>query len=59
MTAARQMMAEQRSLVLVVARSNVLRVFAITGLSNCFSIVPTRTEAMVSLSSRQVPTKVA
>jgi anti-sigma B factor antagonist len=59
MAAAGQMMAEQRSFVLVVARSHVLRVFAITGLLTFFSIVPTRTEAMVRLSSKQGSRKVA
>jgi anti-sigma B factor antagonist len=59
MAAAGQMMAEQRSLVLVVARSQVLRVFAITGLLTFFSIVPTRSEAMARLSSRQVSRQVA
>jgi anti-sigma B factor antagonist len=54
MAAAGQMMAEQRSLVLVVARSHVLRVFAITGLLAFFSIVPSRTEAMVRLATSKV-----
>ncbi len=46
MAAAGRMMAERRSLVLVVARSHVLSVFAITGLETFFSIVPTRAQAM-------------
>ena len=44
--AADRMMAERRALVLVVTGSEVLRVFAITGLLAFFSIATTRTEAM-------------
>ena len=46
MAAADRMMAERRALVLVVSGSEVLRVFAITGLLAFFSIATTRTEAM-------------
>lgn len=59
MAAAGRMMTEQRSLVLVVARSQVLRVFAITGLLSFFSIAATRAEAMTRVSSARVPRKVA
>ena len=59
MAAAGRMMTEQRSLVLVVARSQVLRVFAITGLLSFFSIAATRAEAMTRVSTARVSRKVA
>jgi anti-sigma B factor antagonist len=45
-----RMVAEHRSLVLVVTRKHVLRVFAITGLLGFFSIAATRSEAMTRVS---------
>ncbi len=59
MAAAGRMMTEQRSLVLVVKRSHVLRVFAITGLVGFFSITATRSEAMTRVSSGRLRRKVA
>ena len=59
MAAAGRMMTEQRSLALVVARSGVLRVFAITGLVGFFSITATRMEAMARASSGRPSRKVA
>ena len=59
MAAAGRMMTEQRSLVLVVARMHVLRVFAVTGLVGFFSLTATRTEAMTRLSSSRISRKVA
>ena len=57
--AAGRMMAEHRSLVLVVTRRHVLRVFAITGLSGFFQITATRSEAMTSVSTGWARRKVA
>ena len=44
---------ERRSLVLVIKRRHVLRVFAITGLRSAFSIVSTRAEALASVAAGQ------
>jgi hypothetical protein len=59
MAAAGRMIEERRSLVLVVSRSHVLRVFAIVGMQTLFSIVPTRTEAMAKVPSSHERSKVA
>jgi len=59
MAAAGRMIEEQRSLVLVMSRNPVLRVFAVTGLLDFFSIVPTRAEAMARLSFSRDSSKVA
>lgn len=59
MAAASRMMTEQRSLVLVVARTHVLRVFALAGLVGFFSVTATRAEAMTRVSSGRVSRKVA
>jgi anti-sigma B factor antagonist len=59
MAAAGRMMTERRALVLVVTRRHVLRVLAITGLRDVFSIVPTRAEAMTRVSSRLAAGKAA
>lgn len=56
--AAGRMTSERRELVLVVTRSHVLRVLATTGLRDFFPIVPTRTEAMMRVSSGWGPGKV-
>jgi anti-sigma B factor antagonist len=54
-----RMMAEHRSLVLVVTRTHVLRVLAITGLGGFFPIATTRTEAMARVSPAWVGRMVA
>jgi anti-sigma B factor antagonist len=54
-----RMMAEHRSLVLVVTRTHVLRVLAITGLGGFFPIATTRTEAMTRVSPSWVRRMVA
>ncbi len=59
MAAAGRMMAEQRSLVLVVTRRHVLRVLTITGLGGFFPIASTRTEAMTKLTPGWVRKMVA
>jgi len=59
MAAAGRMMDEQRSLVLVVTRTHVLRVLAITGLGGFFPIAATRTEAMTRVSPAWVRRMVA
>lgn len=59
MAAGGRMMTERRSLVLVVTRTHVLRVFGITGLLSFFSIAATRAEAMTRVSSGRVSRKVA
>lgn len=59
MAAAGRMMIERRALVLVVTRGHVLRVLAITGVRDLFSIVPTRAEAMTRISSGWASRKVA
>ncbi len=59
MAAASRMMTERRSLVLVVARMHVLRVFAIAGLVGFFSVTATRGEAMTRVSSGQASRRVA
>ncbi len=59
MAAAGRMMAERRSLVLVVTRTHVLRVLAITGLRGFFPIAATRTEAMTRVSPGWVRRMVA
>ena len=51
MAATSRMVTEQRSLVMVVARTHVLRVFAITGVVGFFSVAATRAEAMTRVSS--------
>lgn len=58
MAAAGRMMTEQRSLVLVVGQSHVLRQFAITGMLSFFSIAATRGEAMTKVSAARVPRSV-
>jgi anti-sigma B factor antagonist len=59
MAAASRMMTERRSLVLVVSRTHVLRVFEITGLLSFFSIAATRVAAMTRVSSARISRKVA
>lgn len=59
MATAGRMMAEHRSLVLVVTHKHVLRVFEITGLFGLFSITASRTEAMKRVSSGWARRKVA
>jgi len=59
MAAASRMMTEQRSLVMVVARTHVLRVFAITGLDGFFSVTATRAEALTRVSSGRLSRMVA
>jgi anti-sigma B factor antagonist len=54
-----RMMAEHRSLVLVVTRTHVLRVLAITGLGGFFPIATTRAEAMTTVSPAWVRRMVA
>lgn len=49
--AAGRLMTERRSLVVVVSREHVLRVFEITALLSFFSIAGTRDEAMARLLS--------
>jgi anti-sigma B factor antagonist len=59
MAAAAHMVAERRSLILVVTRGHVRRVFGAVGLLDFFSIVPTRSEAMARVSMGQYSRKVA
>ena len=59
MAAASRMVTEQRSLVMVVTRTHVLRVFAVTGVDGFFSVAATRAEAMTRVSSGRVSRMVA
>ncbi len=54
-----RMRREHRSLVLVVPRRQVLRVFEVTGLRAFFTIVPTRAEATARVGGRDMARKAA
>jgi anti-anti-sigma factor len=59
LAAAKRMMDERRTLVLVVTRRHELRVFEITGVRDFFSIAPDRREAMASAAADRLARRAA
>jgi anti-sigma B factor antagonist len=59
MDAHRRMREQRRSLVLVVDRPCVLRVFTITGLDTLFSVLPTRDKAIAKVEATRWARQVA